>query len=209
MLSHLEKKTKDKILNLENEKKEFSTLLKNNVNLQMELEELIDAYEQLKKFKTAKNISLILDIIFLLLIHIDPIFIGLILFVTMAFFAEKDIINELKKFIKNSNFKNYKQENLEIEYDRIEDYNNKIKEVISNKVIAIKKYQKIIEEIKYVRDLEENIDNKNFEQLKELYFAVPVLAFNSEKEYKNYLSYDNEFIKDEILNSKILNKHKI
>ena len=43
--------------------------------------------------------------------------------------------------------------------------------------------------------------------LKDLYKTVPILAFKSSEEYQNYSSYDDEFIKNEIIESKILSKH--
>ena len=71
------------------------------------------------------------------------------------------------------------------------------------------KYKKNIEEIIYVKSIKSNVskDSMKYKELKELYSVVPILAFDSKKEYDNYLSYDNEFIKDEIINSKVLSKH--
>lgn len=208
MLSILEKKAKDKILNLKNENKEISKVLTENLNLQMELKDLIEAHEQLKQSKDNKIIYLILDIIFILLININPIFIIATLYATIAIFIEKDNIKEIKKFIENSDYKYYSQEGLEREYNITENRTNKIKKNISTKKNKIKEYSKIIKEIKHVRDLEKNANDKNFEQLEELYLAVPALAFNSKEEYKNYLSYEDEKFKNNIIKTKILSKKK-
>lgn len=208
MLSILEKKAKDKILNLKNENKKISKVLTENLNLQMELKDLIEAHEQLKQSKDNKIIYLILDIIFILLININPIFIIATLYATIAIFIEKDNIKEIKKFIESSDYKYYSQEGLEREYNITENRTNKIKKNISNKKNKIKEYSKIIKEIKHVRDLEKNVNDKNFEQLEELYMAVPALAFNSKEEYKNYLSYEDEKFKNDIIKTKILSKKK-
>mgnify|MGYP004610296961 FL=1 len=81
---------------------------------------------------------------------------------------------------------------------------------IKNNNNIINKYKKIANEIDYIKELKNNVKKNNDDYcklLKDLYKTVPVLAFKSSEEYQNYSSYDDEFIKNEIIESKILSKH--
>jgi len=205
MLSILEKRVNNKISKIIKEKNKISSRLNDTFEIELEINELLDAYEDIKKSKKYIILYFILNLIFTFLISIHPIFTIGMIYMIIALCVEKSNINENKKFINSSEYKYCKnKENLEEQLVKIELRKKEIKKLISIEVKKIKKYQKLKEEIEYVRSLENNINDENFNLLKDLYSAVPVLAFNTKNEYDNYLSYDNEFIKDEIIKFKIL-----
>lgn len=210
MLLNLEKKVDQKILEIGNEKGKLASRLTKNLELEIEINELLDAYDDIKKSKKDMIIYAILSVISILLISTHTIFIVGAIYTVIAALIEKSNIKENKARISNSEYKFDKsKENLENQLFRTELRKEEIKKLISLEKKKLKKYQKIQEEIQYVKDMQNNVNDENFKLLKDLYSEVPVLAFDSNEEYKNYLSYDDEFIKDEIINSKILSKkHK-
>ena len=153
---------------------------------------------------------IILSAVSILLISIHSIFIIGSIYMAVAAFIEKSNIKENKQLIANSEYKFDKsRENLEEQIIKNDLKRQEIKKLISSEKKKMEKYKKIQEEIQYVKDIQNNVNDENFKILKDLYSEVPLLAFDSKDEYKNYLSYDNEFIKEELINSKILTKkHK-
>jgi len=210
MLLNLEKKVDQKILEIGNEKGKLASRLTKNLELEIEINELLDAYDDIKKSKKDMIIYAILSVISILLISTHPIFIVGAIYTVIATLIERSNIKENKSRIFNSDYKySKKQRNLEKKLLKVELRKDEIKKLIYSENRKMEKYQKIQEEIQYVKDMQNNVNDENFKLLKDLYSEVPVLAFDSNEEYKNYLSYDDEFIKDEIINSKILSKkHK-
>lgn len=209
MLLNLEKKANDKILKLESQKQIVIKNLTKGLDSQMEIEDLIDIHDEIRHSKINIRINKILSLIFILLISINPVFVVAALYSIIAIFIERSNISENKKIIKRSSYRHCTKKGLEAKLRVAEKQNVEMRNTISEQRNQIKKYAKIIDEINYVKELEKNINNENFEKLKELYTEIPVLAFNSNSEYKNYLSYNDEKFKDDIISSKILSKRKI
>lgn len=209
MLSILEEKVNDKIIKIGRKKDKLSRKLTSNFELELEINELLDAYDDIKKSKKDMILYAILDIILVLFIF-DPLCTVGAIYMTIAFLIERSNIKENRSRIFNSDYMYSKnQENLEEKLLKVELRKEEIKKLIYSENRKMEKYQKIQKEIQYVKDIQNNVNDENFKILKDLYSEVPVLAFNTNEEYKNYLSYDDEFIKDEIINSKILSKkHK-
>lgn len=211
MLDKLEQKINDKILeeknNIKNLKKEY------NKNLDQELciIELLNNIDNIKKSKKRKNIILLLNIITAAAsIIINPWLLSILLLLMITYYNENSIIKENLNNIKNSEYSGSKNEkDLKESLNDKVIKNNNIKERMNKIGNRINKYKKNLEEIIYVKSIKSNVskDDMKYKELKELYSVVPILAFDSKKEYDNYLSYDNEFIKDEIINSKVLSKH--
>lgn len=209
MLLNLEKKVKDKISKLEIQKQILIKNLTKGLDSQMKLEDLIDIHDEIRHSKINIRINKILSLIFILLISVNPIFIVAALYSIIAIFIEVSNISENKKRIKRSSYKYCTKKGLEAKLRVTEKQNTEMRNTIYEQRNQIKKYAKIIDEINYVKELENNINNENFEKLKELYTEIPKLAFNSNSEYKNYLSYNDEKFKDDVISSKILSKRKI
>ncbi len=211
MLDKLEQKINDKILeeknNIKNLKKEY------NKNLDQELciIELLNNIDNIKKSKKRKNIILLLNIITAAAsIIINPWLLSILLLLMITYYNENSIIKENLNNIKNSEYSGSKNEkDLKESLNDKVIKNNNIKERMNKIGNRINEYKKNLEEIIYVKSIKSNVskDDMKYKELKELYSVVPILAFDSKKEYDNYLSYDNEFIKDEIINSKVLSKH--
>ena len=211
MLDKLEKKINNKILeeknNIKNLKKEY------NKNLDQELciIELLNNIDNIKKSKKRKNIILLLNIITAAAsIIINPWFLSILLLLMITYYNENSIIKENLNNIKNSEYSGSKNEkDLKESLNDKVIKNNNIKERMNKIGNRINEYKKNLEEIIYVKSIKSNVskDDMKYKELKELYSVVPILAFDSKEEYDNYLSYDNEFIKDEIINSKVLSKH--
>ena len=211
MLDKLEQKINDKILeeknNIKNLKKEY------NKNLDQELciIELLNNIDNIKKAKKRKNINLLLNIITAAAsIIINPWLLSILLLLMITYYNENSIIKENLNNIKNSEYSGSKNEkDLKESLNDKVIKNNNIKERMNKIGNRINEYKKNLEEIIYVKSIKSNVskDDMKYKELKELYSVVPILAFDSKKEYDNYLSYDNEFIKDEIINSKVLSKH--
>ena len=211
MLDKLEQKINDKILeeknNIKNLKKEY------NKNLDQELciIELLNNIDNIKKAKKRKNIILLLNIITAAAsIIINPWLLSILLLLMITYYNENSIIKENLNNIKNSEYSGSKNEkDLKESLNDKVIKNNNIKERMNKIGNRINEYKKNLEEIIYVKSIKSNVskDDMKYKELKELYSVVPILAFDSKKEYDNYLSYDNEFIKDEIINSKVLSKH--
>ena len=211
MLDKLEQKINEKILeeknNIKNLKKEY------NKNLDQELciIELLNNMDNIKKSKRKKSIIMLLNMITMVTsIIINPWFLSILVLLMITYYDENSIIKENLNNIKNSEYSGSKKEKdlKESLNDKIIK-NNNIKERMNIIGYRMNKYKKNIEEIIYVKSIKSNVskDSMKYKELKELYSVVPILAFDSKKEYDNYLSYDNEFIKDEIINSKVLSKH--
>lgn len=212
MLEKLEQKVNNKLLEIKNQ----NILLKkiHNANLERELlvRNLLDNIENIKNAKKRKKIYSILSVITLITsITVTPWILILLSFLVIACINENTIIKENQKEIKNSDYVGPKNEQtLKSDLYTYVYNNSMIEEKIKNNNLKKDKYNQVNEEIDYVKQLKFNIKEYNddyFKLIKELYKTVPILAFEDELEYKNYLSYDNEFIKEEILNSKILTKH--
>lgn len=211
MLDKLEQKINDKILeeknNIKNLKKEY------NKNLDQELciIELLNNIDNIKKSKKRKNIILLLNIITAVAsIIINPWLLSILLLLMITYYNENSIIKENLNNIKNSEYSGSKNEkDLKESLNDKVIKNNNIKERMNKIGNRINEYKKNLEEIIYVKSIKSNVskDDMKYKELKELYSVVPILAFDSKEEYDNYLSYDNEFIKDEIINSKVLSKH--
>lgn len=211
MLDRLEKKINNKILeeknNIKNLKKEY------NKNLDQELciIELLSNIDNIKKSKKRKNIIVLLNMITAVAsIIINPWFLSILVLLMITYYDENSIIEENLNNIKNNEYSGSKNEkDLKESLNDKVIKNNNIKERMNKIGYRINKYKKNLEEIIYVKSIKSNVskDSMKYKELKELYSVVPILAFDSKKEYDNYLSYDNEFIKDEIINSKVLSKH--
>lgn len=210
MISILENKVEKKLLQIANKKGKLSNRLTKNLELEIEINELLDAYDDIEKSKKDMFLYIILSAVSILLISIHSIFIIGSIYMAVAAFIEKSNIKENKQLIANSEYKFDKsRENLEEQIIKNDLKRQEIKKLISSEKKKMEKYKKIQEEIQYVKDIQNNVNDENFKILKDLYSEVPLLAFDSKDEYKNYLSYDNEFIKEELINSKILTKkHK-
>lgn len=209
MLSVLEKRVSDKILNIEGKKNKLLNRLNNALELEAEIRDLIEAHDNIKKSKKEMIIFIILSIVSSLLISVQPIFIGAVLYFIMGLFSEKSNIKENRERISKSYCKFSKdKDNLEKQFSKIVSIKEDLRKNIISENQKIKKYQKIKKDIEYVKGLENNINDNNFNMLKELYSSVPILAFSNKEEYNNYLSYNNDFIKNELIESKILSKKR-
>lgn len=211
MLDKLEQKINNKILeeknNIKNLKKEY------NKNLDQELciIELLNNIDNIKKSKKRKNIIVLLNMITAVAsIIINPWFLSILVLLMITYYDENSTIEENLNNIKNNEYSGSKNEkDLKESLNDKVIKNNNIKERMNKIGYRINRYKKNLEEIIYVKSIKSNVskDDMKYKELKELYSVVPILAFDSKKEYDNYLSYDNEFIKNEIINSKVLSKH--
>lgn len=212
MLNKLEKKVNEKISINEKDIKELKKEYNVNLNQEMLIRNLLENMANIKDAEKKKNILSILIVFFgITSITMTPISLILFIFGIIAYKNEKGIIVDNLEEIMHSDYIGSKREfdlnselystmykNCIIE-DKIKDNNNRINE-----------YKKVKDEINYVKELKNNIQKKDDDyckQLKDLYQTIPVLAFESAEEYKNYSTYDDEFIKNEIIESKILSKH--
>lgn len=212
MLNKLEQKVNNKILEGKNENNKLKKEYNENLKQEISIRNLLDNIENIEKSKKRKRIIGILNIMALITsITVTPWILMMLLFLVISYMNEQNIIKENMKEIKNSDYTGSKREtDLKASLYTYVSNDFTIKEKIKDNNEKIDKYNKINEEIDYVKHLKLNVKEYNddyFKLVKNLYKKIPALAFNSEKEYKNYLSHDNEFIKEEILNSKILSKH--
>ena len=211
MLDKLEQKINEKILEEKNNNKNLKKEYNKNLDQELCIIELLNNMDNIKKSKRKKSIIMLLNMITMVTsIIINPWFLSILVLLMITYYDENSIIKEKLNNIKNSEYSGSKKEKdlKESLNDKIIK-NNNIKERMNIIGYRMNKYKKNIEEIIYVKSIKSNVskDSMKYKELKELYSVVPILAFDSKKEYDNYLSYDNEFIKDEIINSKVLSKH--
>ncbi len=206
MLNKFEKKVDEKIsINIENKrklKKEYDI----NLNQEIIIRSLLENLKIIKETKKKKNILSILIVIFGIASIMTPFSLILFILGIIGYKIDEKRINDNFQEIINSDYigsKNEKDLNKEL-YNTL--YKNCIiEDKIKNNNNRINEYNRIKTKINYIKELK---NNDNYcKQLEEVYQTIPVLAFNSLEEYKNYLSYDDEFIKNEIIKSKILTKH--
>lgn len=212
MLNKLEKKVNEKIFINKKDIKELKK--KYNVNLKQEIliRNLLENIENIKESKKIiKTISFLIIVFGIISITVTPISLILLIFGIIAYKNEKGIINDNLEEIINSDYVgSKKEEDLNKELYNTLYKNCIIEDKIKNNNNIINKYKKIANEIDYIKELKNNVQKNNDDYcklLKDLYKTVPVLAFKSSEEYQNYSSYDDEFIKNEIIESKILSKH--
>ncbi len=212
MLNKLEKKVNEKIFINKKDIKELKK--KYNVNLKQEIliRNLLENIENIKESKKIiKTISFLIIVFGIISITVTPISLILLIFGIIAYKNEKGIINDNLEEIINSDYVgSKKEEDLNKELYNTLYKNCIIEDKIKNNNNIINKYKKIANEIDYIKELKNNVKKNNDDYcklLKDLYKTVPVLAFKSSEEYQNYSSYDDEFIKNEIIESKILSKH--
>ena len=212
MLNKLEKKVNEKIFINKKDIKELKK--KYNVNLKQEIliRNLLENIENIKESKKIiKTISFLIIVFGIISITVTPISLILLIFGIIAYKNEKGIINDNLEEIINSDYVgSKKEEDLNKELYNTLYKNCIIEDKIKNNNNVINKYKKIVNEIDYIKELKNNVQKNNDDYcklLKDLYKTVPILAFKSSEEYQNYSSYDDEFIKNEIIESKILSKH--
>ena len=212
MLNKLEKKVNEKIFINKKDIKELKK--KYNVNLKQEIliRNLLENIENIKESKKIiKTISFLIIVFGIISIIVTPISLILLIFGIIAYKNEKGIINDnLEEIINSDYIGSKKEEDLNKELYNTLYKNCIIEDKIKNNNNVINKYKKIANEIDYIKELKNNVQKNNDDYcklLKDLYKTVPILAFKSSEEYQNYSSYDDEFIKNEIIESKILSKH--
>lgn len=212
MLNKLEKKVNEKIFINKKDIKELKK--KYNVNLKQEIliRNLLENIENIKESKKIiKTISFLIIVFGIISITVTPISLILLIFGIIAYKNEKGIINDnLEEIINSDYIGSKKEEDLNKELYNTLYKNCIIEDKIKNNNNVINKYKKIVNEIDYIKELKNNVQKNNDDYcklLKDLYKTVPILAFKSSEEYQNYSSYDDEFIKNEIIESKILSKH--
>lgn len=212
MLSILEKRVNEKILKIGRKKNKLANKLTNILESELEINELIDAYDDIKRSKRVMIIYFIAIIISILLMSISSGFSFMTIYMIITSLVEKGNIKENKKRISNSEYKFCKnKEDLDKQLQKIEVNKNEIKQLISLENINLNKYRKIKKEIGFVKELENSVVDENdgkFYMLKDLYLSVPLLVFDTVKEYNNYMNCDNQFRKGEMISAKILSKRK-
>lgn len=212
MLQILENKVKEKINDGRIRSNKLKTKLQICERNEIEIRNLLGNYKNINDSKKRKKIIYLLTVLATFLMLVNPWFSLANIYLIFALINENLEIKDNFEQIINSDYKNLKDEkSLKKSLYEVVKKEYNINEQIRINNNQIDKYKKVNNDIEYVKNLEKKDKQQgdlNFNLLKDLYSTLPILAFDTKEEYNNYLSYDNEFIKDEIINSKILEKKR-
>ena len=95
-------------------------------------------------------------------------------------------------------------------YNELKNRVNSLNDLITEKKESVDEYTKIRSNIDTLKNYQSNLNNGSCELVRAVnYFSTkPELVFDTEEEYGNYQSYDDNFIKTELVQSKLLEKKK-
>lgn len=212
MFTIMENKIEKKIKEQELKRLDYQNQ-KNMINKEVnQVNELITYYDDIKMNKKVMVISLLFDLGSFFLIPILPeVGLSLSIFLTCAVFGAQSGIKENKRVINNSDYlgnKDYKSLNKQFQLLDVEKQN--IDKLMNTLDQSNKLYSNLKDRIDYFK---ERMDSTNslfdctYNELYDLLRKNPILAFDSEDEYKNFMTYDSE-TQNNIISSKILIKRK-
>ena len=218
MFGLVEKKI-EKILKSEKKDIESLTKEKNKISIELDkLEQNIELFNDIKKNKINIMIGLIVAGCITIGSFLLPALPNII-YIISSIICGASIINEYdtlksnKRYLAYDNIDANKDNYIELvdSYNKLNNKLNSIESILKTKNESVTEYAEIRSNITAIREYQSTLNGNStdFKKASEYFTERPELVFDTEEEYDNYKSYNDSFIKKELVKNKLLEKRRI